>query len=309
MSSWPQMPVPPRRGSSAADDDDRCTPLLPQMLRIRRFEERCVELYSAGKIRGFLHLYIGEEAVATGAHAGPASRGRHRGDLPRARPRPGARVSARPIMAEMYGKVEGCSRGRGGSMHLFDKETRLLRRQRHRRRRPAARGRTGAGRDAMQGRAARHGLLLRRGRRRRGRVPRVHEPRALWKLPVLFCCENNLYAMGRPWHHARSPRRTSPSRPPLRDGPARQVDGMDRLAVDRRRPTGDRHGPRRRGPVFLELRTYRFRAHSMYDAERLSRQGRGGALAGPRPHHAVRRAYARPGLLDDARTSCDGGGG
>ena len=122
--------------------------LLRQMLRIRRFEERCVELYSAKKIRGFLHLYIGEEAVAVGVHAGARPGRRGRGHLPRARPcagprRPGRRRSWPRCSAS----VEGCSRGRGGSMHLFDARTPLLRRQRHRRRRPAARRRPGAGRQ------------------------------------------------------------------------------------------------------------------------------------------------------------------
>ena len=99
-------------------DDARM--LLHQMLRIRRFEEKCVELYSAQKIRGFLHLYIGEEAVATGVmeHLRPedavvATYREHGHALARG-------VAPGAIMAEMYGKVEGCSRGRGGSMHLFD---------------------------------------------------------------------------------------------------------------------------------------------------------------------------------------------
>ena len=99
--------------------------LLRQMLRVRRFEEKCVELYSAAKIRGFLHLYIGEEAVAVGAmqaltpeDAIVATYREHGHALVRG-------VSAGSMMAEMYGKVEGCSRGRGGSMHLFDAATRF----------------------------------------------------------------------------------------------------------------------------------------------------------------------------------------
>jgi len=98
--------------------------VLRAMLRIRRFEEKCAELYSAGKIRGFLHLYIGQEAVAVGAmqalepeDAVVATYREHGHALVRG-------VSAASIMAEMYGKVEGCSRGRGGSMHLFDAATR-----------------------------------------------------------------------------------------------------------------------------------------------------------------------------------------
>src|SRR5512147_2305483 len=99
--------------------------LLREMLRIRRLEEKCVELYTASKIRGFVHLYIGEEAVAVGSmqalrpeDATVATYREHGHALARG-------VSANAIMAEMYGKLEGCSRGRGGSMHLFDKATRF----------------------------------------------------------------------------------------------------------------------------------------------------------------------------------------
>src|SRR5512143_387269 len=106
-------------------DADHARHLYQEMLRIRRFEERCVELYSAAKIRGFLHLYIGEEAVAVGVmqaltpeDAVVATYREHGHALARG-------VPASSIMAEMFGKLEGCSRGRGGSMHLFDAATRF----------------------------------------------------------------------------------------------------------------------------------------------------------------------------------------
>lgn len=99
---------------------------LHQMLRVRRFEERCAELYSTSRIRGFLHLYIGEEAVAAGVipELGPddaivSTYREHGHALVRG-------VPMRAVMAEMLGKVEGCSRGRGGSMHLFDRDRRLI---------------------------------------------------------------------------------------------------------------------------------------------------------------------------------------
>jgi len=104
-------------------DRDLGRSLLKEMVRIRRFEEKCAELYSAGKIRGFLHLYIGEEAVAAGAMRafGPedailATYREHGHALVRG-------IAAGAVMAEMYGKVEGCSHGRGGSMHIFDAPT------------------------------------------------------------------------------------------------------------------------------------------------------------------------------------------
>ena len=110
-------------GELATVDPDTARRLLHQMVRIRRFEERCVELYSAAKIRGFLHLYVGEEAVATGLidHLRPedsivATYRDHGHALARG-------VSMRSITAEIFGRQEGCSRGRGGSMHLFDAAT------------------------------------------------------------------------------------------------------------------------------------------------------------------------------------------
>jgi pyruvate dehydrogenase E1 component alpha subunit len=109
----------------AALDRDHCITLLRAMLRIRRFEEKCAQLYSESKIRGFLHLYVGEEAVAAGAipvlqaeDAIVSTYREHGHALARG-------VAARAIMAEMYGKQERCSRGRGGSMHLFDAATRF----------------------------------------------------------------------------------------------------------------------------------------------------------------------------------------
>jgi hypothetical protein len=139
-------PTQTLRRRQAPPEPGACPRPAAEMLRIRRFEERCAELYTQEKIRGFLHLYIGEEAVSRRGRCRPAARGCGRRHLPRARPRAG-QGGLRAVMAEMYGKQEGCSRGRGGSMHLFDKRDALLRRQRDRRRRPAARGRAGARRQ------------------------------------------------------------------------------------------------------------------------------------------------------------------
>ncbi|HVW84434.1 MAG TPA: thiamine pyrophosphate-dependent enzyme, partial [Bryobacteraceae bacterium] len=119
------MMAQPEAQTVAPPARDHSVTLLRQMLRIRRFEEKCAELYAATKIRGFLHLYVGEEAIAVGVieALGPedavvATYREHGHALVRG-------VSARSIMAEMYGKQEGCSRGRGGSMHLFDAKTRF----------------------------------------------------------------------------------------------------------------------------------------------------------------------------------------
>jgi pyruvate dehydrogenase E1 component alpha subunit len=170
------------------------------------------------------------------------------------------------VMAEMFGKVTGCSRGRGGSMHLFDASRRFyggnaivaggL---------PLAVGLALA--DALRGRRAVTACFFGDGAYAEGEFHECANLAALWKLPVLFCCENNLYAMGTALsrEHAETDLALRASSYGM---PAWSVDGMDveaveeaaRHAVDQIR---DGHGP-----VFLELRTYRFRAHSMYDPER-----------------------------------------
>jgi pyruvate dehydrogenase E1 component alpha subunit len=239
--------------------------LLRDMLRIRRLEEKCMELYSAGKIRGFLHLYIGEEAVAVGTmralepdDAVVATYREHGHALVRG-------VSAGAIMAEMYGKVEGCSRGRGGSMHLFDAATRFY----------GGNAIVGGGlplavglalADKMQGRERVTACFFGEGAVAEGEFHESMNLAALWNLPVLFCCENNLYAMGTAL--ARSESETDLClKATSFEMPAWPVDGMDVLAVEaaaRRAAAGVRGGG---GPHFLELRTYRFRPHSAFDPE------------------------------------------
>jgi pyruvate dehydrogenase E1 component, alpha subunit len=246
-------------------DRDRAHRLLSGMVRIRRFEEKCAELYSAGKIRGFLHLYIGEEAVAVGAIAslGPedalvTTYREHGHALARG-------VPAEAIMAEMYGKGEGCSRGRGGSMHLFDARRRFY----------GGNAIVGGGlplavglglADKVLGRDRVTACFFGDGAVAEGEFHESMNLAALWKLPVLFCCENNLYAMG-----TRIDRALSQTDLCVKAGsygvPALSVDGMDVLAVEeatRRAAQAVRAG---QGPFFLEFRTYRFRAHSMYDPE------------------------------------------
>jgi pyruvate dehydrogenase E1 component alpha subunit len=250
------------RTPAAADAD---LALLREMLRIRRFEEKCAELYSAGKIRGFLHLYIGEEAVAAGVmpclepdDAVVATYREHGHALARG-------VGAAPVMAEMYGKREGCCRGRGGSMHLFDAATRFY----------GGNAIVGGGLPIAVGLALSDAMLRRprvtacffgEGAVAEGEFHESLNLAALWKLPVLFCCENNLYAMGTAL--ARSESETDLSlKAASYEIAAWPVDGMDVTAVreaTRRAVAMVRSGG---GPVFLELRTYRFRAHSMYDPQ------------------------------------------
>jgi pyruvate dehydrogenase E1 component alpha subunit len=239
--------------------------MLREMLRVRRFEEKCVELYSAAKIRGFMHLYIGEEAVAVGVmhalrpddnivttyreHGHALARG----------------ISAASLLAEMFGKVEGCSRGRGGSMHIFDTGTRFyggnaivgggL---------PLAAGLALA--DRMRGDPRVTACFFGDGAVAEGEFHETMNLSALWQLPVLFCCENNQYAMGTSLRRSESETDLA-LKAASYEMPAWPVDGMDVTAVasaTARAAEAVRSGG---GPHFLELRTYRFRAHSMYDPD------------------------------------------
>jgi pyruvate dehydrogenase E1 component subunit alpha len=239
--------------------------LYHDMLRIRRFEEKCAELYSAGKIRGFLHLYIGEEAVAVGAmqaltpdDAIVATYREHGHALARG-------IPMDHLMAEMYGKQQGCSRGRGGSMHVFDAQSRFY----------GGNAIVGGGlplavglalADKMQQRPRVTACFFGDGAVAEGEFHESLNLAALWKLPVLFLCENNLYAMGTRIERAQSQvDLAAKARSYMM--PAERVDGMDVLAVDaatRRAADAVRQGE---GPSFLEFQTYRFRAHSMFDAE------------------------------------------
>jgi len=239
--------------------------LLRQMLRIRRFEERCVELYQQEKIRGFLHVYIGEEAVAVGimetleaADTVVATYREHGHAIVRG-------VPMDAVMAEMYGKTEGCCLGRGGSMHIFDAGTRFyggnaivaggL---------PLAVGLALA--DKLAGRQQVTACFFGDGAVAEGEFHESLNLAELWRLPVLFICENNLYAMGTRLERAQS-QTDIHLKAQSYNVPAEVVDGMDVVAVEAaaRRACAFIRGSQ--GPYFLECRTYRFRAHSMFDPQ------------------------------------------
>ena len=280
-------------------ETDHRLDLLREMLVVRIFEERCVELYSAAKIRGFLHVAIGEEAVPVGVAAAltpedaiVSTYREHGHALVRG-------VPMDAVMAEMYGKATGCSRGRGGSMHLFDASRRFyggnaivaggL---------PVAVGLALA--DAMRGRRAVTACFFGDGAYAEGEFHECANLAALWQLPVLFCCENNLYAMGTAIARAHAETDLA-LRASSYGMPAWSVDGMDveaveesaRHAVDQIR---DGHGP-----VFLELRTYRFRAHSMYDPERYRDKEEVAQWRRRDPIDLLVSRLREDGLLDDAR--------
>ncbi|MHA3771471.1 pyruvate dehydrogenase (acetyl-transferring) E1 component subunit alpha [Verrucomicrobiota bacterium sgz303538] len=239
--------------------------MLRQMVRIRRFEEKCVELYSAMKIRGFLHLYIGEEAVAVGAvgslsadDAVVSTYREHGHALVRG-------VPMGVVLAEMYGKQEGCARGRGGSMHFFDANARLY----------GGNAIVGGGlplavglalADKMQGRQRVTCCVFGDGAVAEGEFHESMNLASLWKLPVLFLCENNLYAMGTAIRYEHAVTELARKADGY-DVAAASVNGMDVLAVHAAAQKALEYVRAGGGPYFLECRTYRFRAHSMFDAE------------------------------------------
>jgi pyruvate dehydrogenase E1 component alpha subunit len=257
--------VPPPPSGPVPWDKPFALQRLADMVRIRTMEERCAELYGRQKIRGFLHLYVGEEAIAAGALAAlraednlVATYREHGHALVRG-------LSMRSIMAEMYGKRQGCARGRGGSMHLFDRATRLF----------GGNAIVGGGlpiavglalADRMLGRRALTACFFGDGAVAEGAFHESMNLAALWRLPVLFCCENNLYAMGTAIERYESQpdlcvKASSYGMPALR------VDGMDVVAAYESAQGAAELVRDGGGPAFVEFRTYRFRAHSMYDAE------------------------------------------
>lgn len=244
---------------------ERVLLLLREMLRIRLFEDRCAELYTQGHIRGFLHLYNGEEAIAVGVMQALGG-----GDAVVSTYREHGHALARgvpmnAVMAELLGKVTGCSRGRGGSMHLFDRAMHFyggnaivgggL---------PLAVGLALASRMQKQDTLA--ACFFGEGAAAEGEFHEALNLAALWKLPVLFLCENNRYAMGTALGRSESETSIAAKAASYRLQ-AQAVDGMDVLAVEAAARAAVATIRAGEGPVFLELLTYRFRAHSMFDAQ------------------------------------------
>jgi pyruvate dehydrogenase E1 component alpha subunit len=239
--------------------------LLKQMIRIRRFEDKCAELYTQEKIRGFLHLYDGEEAVAVGVIPVLEQRDRvvatyreHGHALARG-------VPMTKTLAEMYGKQEGCSRGRGGSMHLFDREANFY----------GGNAIVGGGLPlaiglALADRIRRNDVITAcffgEGAVAEGEFHESLNLAALWELPVLFVCENNLYAMGTAL--AISESETDIQRKAgCYQIASEAIDGMDVVAVEAAARRAIHAVRETCKPYFLECRTYRLRAHSMFDAQ------------------------------------------
>ncbi len=244
---------------------DHVRDLLKAMIRIRRFEDKCAELYTQQKIRGFLHLYDGEEAIAAGIIPLLTAQDRvvatyreHGHALARG-------IPMGSILAEMYGKAQGCAGGRGGSMHLFSRDHLFY----------GGNAIVGGGlpmavglglADRMEGTNSVTACFCGEGAVAEGEFHESLNLAALWHLPVLFVCENNGYAMG-------TALRLSESQTDISEKAAcygiksESVDGMDVVAVEVAARRALSHIAKTGTPYFLECRTYRFRAHSMFDAQ------------------------------------------
>ncbi|MGY3054243.1 pyruvate dehydrogenase E1 component alpha subunit [Pedobacter sp. UYEF25] len=233
------------------------------MLLMRKFEEKTGQLYGQQKIRGFCHLYIGQEAVVAGAISAMK-----KGDSMITTYRDHAHalalgVSADAVMAEMYGKSTGCSKGKGGSMHMFSKEHNFYGGH------AIVGGQIplGAGvafAEKYKGTDFVNICYMGDGAVRQGALNETFNMAMLWKLPVVFVCENNGYAMG------TSVQRTTNMTDLYKIGlgfdmPCAPVDGMDPVAVHNAMDEAIQRARAGEGPTFLEMRTYRYRGHSMSD--------------------------------------------
>lgn len=241
---------------------DELKKLYRDMLLIRRFEEKAGQLYGMGKIGGFCHLYIGQEAVVVGIQSVQEKQDsivttyRDHGHML------AAGMEARGVMAELTGRATGYSRGKGGSMHMFSKEKNFF----------GGHGIVGASTAIGTGLGFAHKYkgdggvavaYMGDGSANQGQVAECYNMSALWKLPVLYVIENNQYGMGT--SVARHAAGTLYSRGAGYNIPGEQVDGMDIFAVQAAARQALDYVRSGNGPYILEMMTYRFRGHSMSD--------------------------------------------
>src|SRR5215210_2868201 len=245
------------------EDRDTLVKLFHQMLLIRRFEEKCAESYSLGKIGGFCHLYIGQEAVGVGAISALrpddyvlASYREHGLALAKG-------MSTRSIMAELFGKATGCSKGKGGSMHMFDKSLGFL--GGHAivgGQIPLATGTAFA--SKYQGKDQVTLCFFGEAAVNQGAFHESLNMAQLWKLPCIYICENNQYGMGTSLARAMSLRDIA-QKACAYEMASEFVDGMDVLAVREATVRAVERARKDYLPTLLEIRTYRFMGHSMSD--------------------------------------------
>lgn len=268
------------------------------MLLMRKFEEKAGQLYGQQKIRGFCHLYIGQEAVMAGTISAtrPAdtvitSYRDHAHALAKG-------MSANECMAELFGKVTGCSKGKGGSMHFFSKEHGMM----------GGHGIVGGQIPLGAGIAFAEQYLgtdnvnvcfMGDGAVRQGALNEAFNMAMLWKLPVIFVCENNGYAMG------TSVKRTTNMLDIYKMGhafdmPSAPVDGMDPVAVHNAMDEAVQRARAGEGPTFLEIRTYRYKGHSMSDPAKYRTKEELEEYKGKDPLVTTKAAIVENEYADDA---------
>ena len=237
--------------------------LYRQMILIRRFEEKAAEVYVAGKIGGFCHLYIGQEAVAVGSISAIRKDDYVIGSYREHGQALAKGMSARSIMAELYGKVTGCSKGKGGSMHMFDKEVNFV----------GGHGIVGGQIPLATGLAfgAKYQgtdqvtlCYFGEAAVNQGAFHESLNMAQLWKLPCIYICENNQYGMGTSVERAMSLRDIA-QKSCAYEIASEFVDGMDVLAIREATLRAVERGRKDHLPTLLEIRTYRFMGHSMSD--------------------------------------------
>ena len=237
--------------------------LYRQMILIRRFEEKAAEVYVAGKIGGFCHLYIGQEAVGVGSISAIRKGGYVIGSYGEHGQALAKGMSGRSIMAELYGKVTGCSKGKGGSMHMFDKELNFM----------GGHGIVGgqiplatglAFASKYQGKDQVTLCYFGEAAVNQGAFHESLNMAQLWKLPCIYICENNQYGMGTSVERAMSLRDIA-QKSCAYEIASEFVDGMDVLAIREATMRAVERGRKDHLPTLLEIRTYRFMGHSMSD--------------------------------------------
>ena len=283
-----------------AVDKDQLLSLYRTMLLIRRFEERAGQLYGMGLIGGFCHLYIGEEAVAVGVQSIKQPRDqiitgyRDHGHML------AAGMDPKAVMAELTGRAAGASKGKGGSMHMFSAERQFY----------GGHGIVGAPASIGTGLALANKyrdnkgvafVYFGDGASNQGQVNESFNMAEVWKLPVVYLIENNQYAMG------TAIERSSSETHLYRRGasfniPGKEVDGMDVSAVRAAGLEAAQNARAGKGPILLEMKTYRYRGHSMSDPGKYRTREEIDEVRRTRdPIDHLRERLESGGLADDAK--------
>jgi pyruvate dehydrogenase E1 component alpha subunit len=291
-------------GAPAKASADELLAFYRQMVLIRRFEERAGQLYGMGLIGGFCHLYIGQEAVAVGMQS-IAEKGdqiitgyRDHGHML------AAGMDPKEVMAELTGRIGGSSKGKGGSMHMFSVDAGFY----------GGHGIVGAQvslgtglafADRYRGNNKVAFVYFGDGAANQGQVYESFNMAELWRLPVVYLIENNQYAMG------TSVERSSATTELFQRGasfniPGEQVDGMDVLAVRAAGEKAARHARTGKGPYILEMKTYRYRGHSMSDPAKYRTKEEVDEVKKTRdPIDHIKQLMAEAGVKDDAIKQVD----